>query len=174
MTTTPQGRDSDTKSEIIMGQKVITATELRSFFKAEANATMVAKVKERFKDAALLEEASRKTNKCFVERWDNTFRKGLGLPLSLFCEPVPIKLLGVGEKRVLVDAEDLAGNVAKKMCIRGPGDTLRVVIPRLWADAATHVPTLHMCSDSGSIGRPAVKWLLYAHDARGTWCRCLT
>ena len=70
---------------------------------------------------------------------------------------------------VNVPLEDgFEGPMQRRMRIEGPDGSSRLVIPRFWDDASSHVPACHMASDCGAVGRPGAKFLIYSHGVRGT------
>ena len=122
----------------------------------------------------------RAPNQHVVQAYDHALQGGLGLSLHHFVVQVPPGPLKQGQLRYFVPASDLPGwrppfpdePERKKSCISDLNSPLRrwVEVPTV-LDARGRLvrPTLHTCTDLGTIGAPSMHWYYQVAKGRGTY-----
>jgi hypothetical protein len=132
-------------------------------------------------------KAGRIANMYFMQSADHMLQSGIGIALSHFVEEKPVRPLLPQERRYFVPGEAL-GTAAfrasdppgrQRACIedKRTGAT-RLELPiKLTATGTLDRPCVHVCTDEGPIGSPAVYWYFARCNARGTksldpWHKC--
>ena len=165
-----------------------SACDATSSKMTEFMATMTSMEKERRAKAhADTGKAGRVANMFFLQGADHMLHSGIGITLARFVVEKPVKPLLPQERRYFVPAEALgtAGLRAddppgrQRACIedKRTGST-RLELPiKLTATGTMDRPCIHVVTDEGPIGSPAVYWFFSRCNARGTksldpWHKC--
>ena len=119
------------------------------------------------------DEQERRSNRAFVVSLDHQMREGAGISICNYVPVRPLIPLQAKQKRYLCMANCPIQNRQRlRVCVQtGEDDETcqrRFELPVKGSTANSEPPAWHVCSDMGSVGWPALTWLMLKQHVRMT------
>lgn len=158
----------DLSGEQQVNAKAAEQLALKRRLEGELSSAQAARHKE-LQDGSGFGQRPRLSNKDFLKRLDGMLMAGCGFGLANYIPKRQALPLKKNEVRYFVKREDPStGEEENRSCLRlESGDTV-FEVPRVVQEGQLVAPILHVSADQGSVGWPALVYLLYGRKCRMT------